>query len=46
MGNSRGGGGVDNSLDLKIKQQGTGLKKMYLLYIFPPELHILMTSLF
>jgi hypothetical protein len=28
------------------KKQATGLKKIYLHYIFPPELHPLMTSLF
>jgi hypothetical protein len=30
----------------KRKQQATGLKKMYLLYIFPSELYTLMTLLF
>jgi hypothetical protein len=34
------------SLSLYKKQQATGLKKMYLFYTFPPELHTLMTSLF
>jgi hypothetical protein len=39
--------GADKSWALKRKQEGTGLKKkIYLLYIFPPELHTLMTSLF
>jgi hypothetical protein len=39
-------GGADKSLALERKQQATGLKKMYLLNIFPPELHTLTTSLF
>jgi hypothetical protein len=29
--------------DASRRKQATGLKKMYLLYIFPPELHTLMT---
>jgi hypothetical protein len=37
--------GADKSLALQGKQQAMGLKK-YLLYIFPPELHTLMTSFF
>jgi hypothetical protein len=39
----RGGGLINLWL---YKEQTTGLKKMYLLYISPPELHTLMTSLF
>jgi hypothetical protein len=36
--------GADKFLAFKRKQQATGLKKC--IYIFPPELHTLMTSLF
>jgi hypothetical protein len=40
------GRGADKSLALSRKQQATGLKKMHLLYIFPSEIHALVTSLF
>jgi hypothetical protein len=38
--------GAYKSLALQRKQQATATVKMYLLYIFPPEPHTLMTSLF
>jgi hypothetical protein len=40
------GGGIDLWLYKEKKKQDTGLKKIYLLYIFPTELHTLMASLF
>jgi hypothetical protein len=37
--------GADKSLAF-IKKTSYGIEKIYLLYIFPPELHTLMTSWF
>jgi hypothetical protein len=33
-------------ISLWIYKENNGIEKKYLLYIFPPELHTLMTSLF